>query len=455
MQMSRTIIRHATGRLMLMIGLGALTPAAHATVEYAFQAGYSWYKFNNPFMFREGTNPADTDILNTAPDGTPIRRGYSDRTSDTATSLDIGAAFFIPFPTERSFLLISGAASKLKYGSMDYMNHTKKQWEGLYQWEYSTFLRGKLRHRTDQRLHEYSDGLSDKTLFYDPPGPAHNMHTNLEMPRTQENELEVALRITPRLDLPFTMTRQTRRYMDELNITPFNMDSDSRQLAVRYESGTKSTLLAGIKRTDTRFPFRTPTQIARYDSGYRDQELFLETNWRYTENMVIFAHLGRVQRHFNILQKKSLQAVHLGFDWHFSPKTTFYFRTWDRPESIDESGDKLYSQARGVQWRTTWQATWKTRLENIVSLEQERHDNFSTANSNLTQFTESQNKTLRIKLGINYDMTPRLALTSELWHRKNVSGQGYTQTSIHAGIKYSFENMTGKNRARLKLDELQ
>lgn len=410
----------------------AITQSANATAEYALQGGASMYSFDNPYLF--GTDDAR-------------------RVSSSASSTDIGGAIFVPFPSERSYLLLSGAASKIRMGSLQQLDHTKKQWDGLYQWELGSFLRGRLYHRADQRMFGYYEGMKDGR------SPARNdsLNTDLELTHIKENQAEIALRVTPRFDIPLTVTRQTLRFIDDYNITPFSRNNRSNQLAIRYEPGTKSTLLAGIKRTTTTFPLRTEAERIRYDTGYRDREIFIDTAWRYTENTVLLGRVANVHRQFDTLHNRNLRSLDLGADWHYSIKTWFTFRLWDRPESIDDSGEKLFLQVRGAQIRMMWESTPKTRFAFLTSVEQERYQTFNSNVSAINDEFNSQNRILRLGVRFDYDITPRLNLQLEATRRSELSsGDNKHNNGVYrASIRYSFENIRSNNRARAKLDNLR
>jgi hypothetical protein len=332
-----------------------LSSNAHATIEYAFQAGSSLYKVDNPYLFG-AQNPA---LFN---------KSYS------GYSTDVGAAFFIPFPTDRSYLLLSGASSKIRYNDLAKLDHTKQQWDGLYQWQFSTFLRGKLSHRDDKRLFGYYDAMTDGRWALDGNGdPIINStpSTDLELPHIKESQMEIALRVTPRVDIPVTFTRQTLRFIHPYNITPYSLNGRSTQVALRYESGRKSTFSAGVKNSTIDFPLRTSDEQSRYDTGYRDKEIFMDTAWRYTEHTIFRIRLGSVKRHFDTRHQDTLRAIDLAMDWHVRDKTWLVFGMADRPGSIDNSGDKLYLQNRNVSARMLWEATPKINLLLSTSLEQE------------------------------------------------------------------------------------
>lgn len=430
---------------LLVLCMLYLASPASATVEYALQGGASKHYFDNPYLFGPNTVAPDN-----SQDGRP--RGNT-RPSSPAWSTDLGAAVFIPLPSDRSYLLLSGAASKYRFGSLGQLDHTKKQWDGLFQWELGSALRGKLYHRDDERLFGYFDGLKDGRV----PQKNDALNTNRELLHIRENQAEIALRLTPRVDIPFTVTRQTLDFTDDYNISPYTRNNRANQLALRYEPGTKSTLLAGVKRTTTRFPLRTQQEQDRYDTGYRDREIFVDAAWRFTENTIFLGRFGNVHRQFDTLHNRNLRAIEVGADWHYSIKTWFTFRLWDRPESIDDSGEKLFLQVRGVQARMMWESTPKTRFAFLTSVEQERYQTFNSNISTINDMINSQSKTLHLGVRFDYDITPRLNLQLEALRRQELSNPDNPHHNglYRASIRYTFENMTGNNRARIKLDSLR
>src|SRR5450830_388425 len=328
--------------------LAATALPAHATAEYALQSGLSWYRIDNPFLFPSNSS----NKLNTA---------------DSAWSTDVRAALFLPLPTERSNLQLTAAISQMHYGSTfsnysdqigsgNYnLNDDKKQFEAIYNWEFSDLLRGRLYHHTDDRLYNYFGGVI----------PIGKLTAAPEYPHVREDSIEVAYRLTSRLDLPLTFSQQTLSYMDAGLAELYNMNSNTMQAAVRYTSGSQSTFSGGMRRSKVTFGNRTSAEILGangvegIDSGYTDTELFADTAWRYTENTIFIAHLGSVQRRFNQLadHNSQLLAAELGIDWHWSPKTTFYGRIWDSPQANVEADSRLYVITRGAQARAVWQAT--------------------------------------------------------------------------------------------------
>src|SRR5450830_1575407 len=447
-----------TACAVLGMSLSLMSAPAHATAEYALQSGVSWYRIDNPFMF-----PSNSD--------------NKLKTSDSAWSTDIRGALFLPLPTERTNLQLTASVSQMHYGSTfgNYtdlngngpynLNQAKKQFEGIYNWEFSELLRGHIRHRTDDRLYNYFGGeIAPSTTT--PPRGISNVEP--EFPHIREDNVEVAYRVTNRFDLPLTWTQQTLSYMVPGRVEMYNMNSNAVQAAVRYTAGTKSTLSAGVRRNKVNFPNRTAQDVADFDSGYTDTEFFTDAAWRYTENTVFIAHIGSIARHFNTLPNRDSRLVsgELGIDWHYSAKTTFYGRIWDRPQANDEADSRLYVITRGIQGRAVWQATPKTRVSLLASLESQKSQNFAT--SQISTPTSGDDQLLRLGFRYDYDITRRLALRVDAMREQTTSKSGgnidYRRSTVQVSLNYTFDNVTGPfnfdnqqgyNRARQQIEDLR
>lgn len=433
-------------------------PGAHATAEYALQSGLSWYRIDNPFLFpSNSTNPL--------------------KTSDTAWSTDVRGALFLPMPTERTSLQLTASVSQMHYGSTfgrytdqnglgPYsLNQAKKQFQGIYQWEFSDLLRGHLRHRTDDRLYNYFGGEITPSSTVPPRGIS---NVEPEFPHIREDEAEVAYRVTNHFDLPLTWSQQTLSYMVPGRVEMYNMNSNAMQAALRYTSGSKSTLSAGVRRNKVRFPERSEQDILAFDSGYTDTELFADTAWRYTENTILIGHLGTLTRRFATLSDRNsrLLSAELGIDWHYSTKTTFYGRLWNRPQANVEADSRLYVVTTGAQGRAVWQATPKTRVSLLASLESQRSQNF--ASTQISTPTGGNDRLLRLGLRYDFDITRRLAFRVDAMREQTMSRSGgdvdYRRSTVQASLNYTFDNITGPfifenqqgyNRAREQIEDLR
>jgi len=444
------------------LGMLLAAPAAHATAEYALQSGLSWYRIDNPFMF-----PSNSD--------------NKLKTSDSAWSTDLRGALFLPLPSERTNLQLTASLSKMHFGS-DFgnyneqvntggpysLNKDKKQFEGIYNWEYSDLFRGRIRHRTDDRLYNYFGGeIVRRSAPTDPP-PRGISNVEPEFPHLREDNVEVAYRVTNRFDVPLTWTQQTLSYMIPGRVEMYNMNSNAVQAAIRYTAGTKSTFSGGMRRNKVNFPNRTALDVAQFDSGYTDTELFTDTAWRFSENTVFIGHLGTIARHFNTVANRDsrLVSAELGIDWHYSAKTTFYGRIWDRPQANDEADSRLYVVTKGIQGRVVWQATPKTRVSLLSSLESQKSAGFTT--SQISTPTSGNDQLLRLGFRYDYDITRRLAFRVDAMREQTTSKSGgnvdYRRSTVQVSLNYTFDNITGPfiyenqqgyNRARQQIEDLR
>ncbi|WP_325344966.1 hypothetical protein [Xylophilus sp.] len=401
-----------------------VAPAAAAAPEYALEIGQSIYRIDNPFLFPAAS--AD-----------PLHR------SDTARSTDLGAALRLPLPSDRSFLLLAGTASRFDYDALGLLDHTQGQWLARYQWE-THLLRGRLQHRYDQRLYNYYGGQLAQR----------------EVPRNTEDLAEVALRITPALELPVTASRKTLRYEDATLAQRYDLDDRTLELRFSYMAGTKSTAAVGVRETQVDFLRRTPEQIAAIDSRYTDRELFADVAWRATEDTILLARVGTLQRRFEHLPARNTQLVstQLGMDWHYSPKTTVLLRAWNQPQPNDEADTRLYGITRGAQARVVWDATAKIRIALAGSVERQKYQSIDDASG---AGAIGHDRVVRWSVRADYAATPRLVFTAEGLRERYTpdaalsSGSLYERSMLRLGISYSFENMTGANRARRQLDDLR
>lgn len=404
--------------------LALLPAAAGAATEYAFEIGQSIFSIDNPFLFPA----ASIDPLN--------RR-------DTGHSTDVGAALRLPLPSDRSFLALAASASRQDYRALGLLDHTQKQFDGRYQWEFSNLLRGRVQHRYDQRLYNYYGGRLGQR----------------ETPRNTEDLLEVALRLTPDFELPVTYSRKALRYDDATLAQRYDMDDRGLELKLSYTSGTKSTVSFGARETRVDFTQRTPEQAALIDARYADREVFADVAWRATEATVLMARVGSLERRFAHLRARDTRLVstQLGVDWHYSPKTLLALRGWNRPQANDEADSRLYAISTGLEARAQWDATAKIRLSLAGVAEKQKYQTFDGAGLG----ANGHDRVARLSARLDYTITPRMFLYAEGLRERYMpdaafsAGAAYERSAVRLGINYSFENMTGANRARQQLDELR
>ena len=396
-----------------------------ATTELAVQAGETVQSVDNPFLF-----PADSTD--------PRKR------SDTVTATEAGVAMRMPLPSDRSFLAIGAAASRQHYDVLNQLDHTQRQLDAQYQWEYGQVLRGRVRHRYDERLYNYYGG------FFTEP----------ETPRATQDVVEVALRITPDLDLPVTYTRGTVRFDDAGLAQRYNQEDRGLQLALSYTSGRRSTFRAGVRQTEVNFPNRTATDVANIDSGYTDREVFADVAWRYSENTVLSGRIGTLDRSFASLANRNTQLVSLSaaVDWRYSPKTQLSLRAFRQPQSNAQADLRLYVISSGLETRLAYDMTAKTRISLNGSYEQQKYQSYSNIQATSTG---GNDRVTRLGAQLEYRPTQRVLVRGELARERYepdpaVSTVGeFTRKSLRLGMSYTFENLQGSNRARTLLDTMR
>lgn len=396
-----------------------------ATTEVAVQVGKSVQSIDNPFFLPDSSN-------------SPLK------VRDTVQGTDIGVAVRVPMPSDRSFLSVGATASQQRYDTLNQLDYTARQLDANYQWEYGHALRGRLRHRFDERLYSYYGGF----------------FTNPETPRAAQDLVEVALRITPELDLPVTASKGSLRYDDPTLAQRYDSDDTTLQLALTYTSGRKSIFTAGVRKTDVKFPNRTAADLAAIDSGYSDQEAFVDVSWRYTENTILFGRIGRLDRSFNSLGNRDTQLVSVstGIEWQYSPKTFLALRGYRQPQSNDQADLRLYVVSTGLEARVLYDMTYKTRFALTTSYEQQAYQNFTNTTS---AASGGKDKVMRVSARVEYRPSNHVMLRMEGLRERiqpdptvNTTGE-FNRNSVQLGLSYTFENMQGANRARTQLEAMR
>lgn len=396
-----------------------------ATTELAAQVGESIQSVDNPLLLPDSsTNPL--------------------KLRDTVRSTDMGVAIRMPLPSDRSALFVGATQSRQRYDTLTQFDHTERQFDALYQWEFGSALRGRARHREGDSLYNYYGG------FFTQP----------EVPHTKLDLAEVSLRLTPELDMPLTVTQGSTRYQDATLAERYNQEDKGLQLALTYNSGRKSIVTVGIRQDKVRFPDRNAADIASIDTGYTDREAFLDTSWRFNENTIFFGRIGRLDRNFASLGNRDSQLVSLsaGIDWQYSPFTHLQLRGYHQPQSNSQADLRLYVISTGLQGQAIYDWTPKTRVVLTSSYEQQRYQSFTDASASAPS---GRDKVLRIGARLEYAPTQHVLLRVEgsrdhYTPDPTVTTTGdFTRSSLQLGLSYTFENMQGANRARTQLENMR
>lgn len=396
-----------------------------AQTEVSVRVGEGIRSVENPFQFPSGS----TD---------PLKR------DDTVRTTDVGVAIRTPMPSDRSFLSIGATASQQRYDALPQLDHTERQLDALYQWEYGTVLRGRVRHRYDERLYNYYGGFL----------------TTLETPHATQDLAELSLRITPELELPVTVTRGSLSYSDAGLSQRYNQEDRGLQLALSYTSGRNSVFRAGVRQADVRYPNRSAADVAAIDSGFTEREAFVDVSWRYSQDTAVFGRIGKLDRTFNSLANRDTQLVSVssGLEWRYSPKTFLFVRGYRQPQSNAQADVRLYVISTGLEARLQYDMTAKTRIGLTGGYEQQKYQGFSNTSAVATGGTD---KVTRVGATVEYQPTLRVLLRGELAHQRNevdpvasTLGQ-FSRNTLQLGLSYTFENMLGTNRAHTLLDTMR
>lgn len=483
------VTRHyRTIYVLCCIGLSILASNAHATVEYVFQSGLHWYQTQNPMILSN----RESSYNNTQYDNSSGLFKESDynkyHSSDDYWTHDLGAGLYIPFPTDRSALQIVGKTSQDHENSFSSFKNRNHQWEAQYQWELSSWLRGKVRHSDDLREYSYFNGFPKQLFTYYNPATQQKFAPTgdyLVETNTVQNEFELGLKITPHWEIPFNIKRTAVKYLHDNDVSPYNFDSKAYTTGIRYESGKHSVFTLGVRTSDTNFPMKGSVAFYKYNpvnllsnnsiqgtlencindntslcnvtepayyTSYKDNEIFTDNAWQYSSSTILRGSISYLNRKFNQGQVNHLYDIQLGIDWSYLPKTAFIFQIWNKQGVINDTDNRRTLQTRGAQLYTIWKPTFKSSFTGRIALEQEHYDYFDTGN-----LSAESDKTIHLGIQYDYDMTPTTRLSVFAHQRRSSSKDGtiYKNTAIWAGITYSFENMRDNNRARVRLDQLQ
>lgn len=476
--------------ILCSIGLSTLAPNAQATVEYVFQSGLHWYQTQNPMILsnrESGYSATEYDNNSGLFKPSDYNKYHG---NENYWTHDLGAGLYIPLPTDRSALQIVGKTSLDHDSSLPTFKNRQHQWDAQYQWEMSTWLRGKFRHTDDLREYSYFNGFPKQLFtYYDPmsgqkhaPSGSYLVETN-----TVRNEFELGLKITPHWEIPFNIQRTTVKFLHNNDVSPYNFDTKTYTTGIRYESGKHSIFTLGVRSSETNFPMKGSVEFYKYNpvdlltgntpggltadcingtgantalcnvtepafyTSYKDSEVFADTAWQYSPSTILRSNISYLNRKFNQGQVNHLYDIQLGADWSYLPKTAFIFQVWNRLGTINSDDNRRTLQIRGAQLYVIWKPTGKSTFTGMTSIEQEHYTYFDMGN-----LSPVSDKTIHLGLQYDFDITPTLRFSAFAHKRRSTSKDGtlFEKLNLWTGFTYSFENMRGNNRARARLDEL-
>lgn len=393
--------------------LALLLPVqAHAVTELVLQLDSSWRTDSNPLRFPDNANVSA--LLGRT------------STNDSILSTDVRGAVIVPLDSPETRLLLTGQLGHRHYDQLTQLDNAEYAYKANLQWRLGTLWKGEMFHSQEQQMYGYLDGsLSSREMTH----------------RTTDN-IELALRVTPDIELPLTLRRRHLRYDLPINAL-FDSTERSADIGVRLKTGTNSTARTGFRSTSTNFPERTAAQVTLLDSAYQDNELYLESDWQYSVFTRLSGRVAALKRRYNALGSKDFSALttEMRVLYDYSPMTRLTLEAWSRPYGTTDRAT-LYTLVKGVQLNARWQASAKTRITAQVTQELQRYQYADL------QPGQNNPELSRVRWGggVVYAITRDVSVYADGFRERldrGTLGAGISQTSVRAGIEYTFENITG------------
>ena len=266
--------------------------------------------------------------------------------------------------------------------------------------------------------------------------------TSREMTHSTADNAELALRVSPDIEIPVAISRRQLTYDSPVNWA-FDNEERSSDVAVRFKSTTGSNFRVGVRSTDVIAPRRSAAQISSLDSGFKDKEIYAQTNWQYSVLTGFGGRIASLQRAYANLDTMNFSALttELNVNHEFSPKTRVTLDVWKRPYGITDPAT-LYALGTGAQLGTRWQASAKTRISLQASNETQRYyaSNLALGQSN-AELTRR-----RLGGGVDYEITRGVRLYADGYRdqlSRGTLGADIEQNVFRIGLEYTYENMPG------------
>jgi len=404
--------------------LSVITPSVYAadTVELVLQLETSLTSDSNPFRFYEQTAQPDR------PDSAPDKQF---RNRDSITGTDIRAGAIIPILSDRTRLILTGSLGKRHYKNYKDLDHKLIAADATLDWAAGKIVNGQVTAGKEDRLFQYINGsLTEKDISH--------------QKRTAAN---VNFKLTDEWSLNARVDQAGLNYDLPLNQL-YNFDERGRQLSGRYYSPTGSSVEIGTRMSETSFPDRNEQDIADLDKAYKESEVFIDAEWRYSSKSVTSAHLGVIKRQYDVLTERNTNLSNILWrgTYHYSPKLRLDLQLWDRPFTIVDR-TVVYVLSKAMRFDAQWKYSDKSQM-NFSTLLQNSDNVLVPRLASLADGTSRKEKLLRIGLGGGYEFERGFRLVLDSFYEKvqrESDGVNLKQAVIKLGLEYTYENLPGSN----------
>ncbi|MBC3876868.1 hypothetical protein H8K38_03495 [Undibacterium sp. FT79W] len=401
---------------------------AFATTELVLQLETSLSRDTNPFRFY------DDQV------GGGRKQEQIQRLTETVNASDIRAGAIIPLLSDQTRLTLSGSLGNRHYKEYRQLDHQPGAADAAFDWQAGKSVSGRVYAGKDKRLFEYINGsLTERDI-------AHSRRAGADV------------RIKPDDDwmLSASLFRNALNYDLDLNQL-YNFDERGQQLGLRYMSPTGSSIEAGTRLSETRFADRTPEQVRDLDKKYKETELYLDGEWRYSIKTITSAHLGLIRRRYDVLHERDTRlfnAIWRG-TYHYSTMLRLDLQLFDRPFTIVDPSI-LYVVSKGARVDALWKWSDKTNV-NFSALLQNSDQELIPRLVRPDNNSSRKEKLQRIGVGASYQFERGFRLLFDSFYEKTdrvADDIKLRQGVVRLGIEYTFENLPG-SAARLGLQRYQ
>lgn len=401
---------------------------AFATTELVLQLETSLSRDTNPFRFY------DDQV------GGGRKQEQIQRLTETVNASDIRAGAIIPLLSDQTRLTLSGSLGNRHYKEYRQLDHQPGAADAAFDWQAGKSVSGRVYAGKDKRLFEYINGsLTERDI-------AHSRRAGADV------------RIKPDDDwmLSASLFRNALNYDLDLNQL-YNFDERGQQLGLRFMSPTGSSIEAGTRLSETSFADRTPEQVRDLDKKYKETELYLDGEWRYSIKTITSAHLGLIRRRYDVLHERDTRlfnAIWRG-TYHYSTMLRLDLQLFDRPFTIVDPSI-LYVVSKGARVDALWKWSDKTNV-NFSALLQNSDQELIPRLVRPDNNSSRKEKLQRIGIGASYQFERGFRLLFDSFYEKTDRAADdikLRQGGVRLGIEYTFENLPG-SAARLGLQRYQ